>query len=496
MTQPANLILFQSDNHNRDILGCYGHPIVQTPNMDRIAANGTRFSNAYCSSTLCCPSRASLATGLYPHQTGFWDNCLVFDGRRASWAKRIRDQGHTAVSVGKLHFRSTEDDNGFSEEVAPMHIINGVGGLVMLLRWSDEEPVQPSQWNMYREESKVGTSDYQDYDREISRLAIEWLREHALKQDKPWVLYVSYVSAHPPFSVPERLWNMYPWQEMPLPNAYLPGERPEHPAYAHLRRTKAITPMTGEEEALKKMAAGYFGLVTHLDEQIGEVMAAAEALGLADNTRFAYTSDHGESFGNHGLVGKCQLLETAAAVPLVVSGPGIPAGQVVDQITSHVDLYPTIVEGAGASMIEDDADLTGASLWPAIQGDETDRIGFAEYHASCSRRGSFMLRRGGDKLIYHAGMPTELYDLDADPHEMQDRLLNADDADAARVAAELEAELRKICDPDAVDERARADQRARIEELGGQEHIKAMGALTRTPPPGADIELADTVIDR
>ena len=81
MTAPTNLILFQSDNHNRDLLGCYGHPLVKTPNLDRIASNGVRFDNAYCTSSLCCPSRASLATGLYPHQTGFWDNCLVYDGR-------------------------------------------------------------------------------------------------------------------------------------------------------------------------------------------------------------------------------------------------------------------------------------------------------------------------------------------------------------------------------------------------------------------------------
>ena len=174
MSTPTNLILFQSDNHNRDLLGCYGHPVVKTPNLDKIAARGARFDNAYCTSSLCCPSRASLATGRYPHQTRYWDNCLAYDGRQPSWAGRIRDQGHKVVSVGKLHFRSTDDDNGFSEERAPMHIVDGVGGLVMLLRWSDDEPQQPNQWRMYSEESKVGTSNYQDYDREITRLAMDW----------------------------------------------------------------------------------------------------------------------------------------------------------------------------------------------------------------------------------------------------------------------------------------------------------------------------------
>jgi len=407
MTSANNLIIFQSDNHNRDLLGCYGHPVVKTPNLDRIAENGAKFTAAYCTSSLCCPSRASLATGLYPHQTGYWDNCITYKGIQPSWARRVRDQGHRAVSIGKLHFRSTEDDNGFNEELAPMHIINGVGGLLMLLRWSTEEPVQPGQWQMYSTESCVGSSDYQDYDREVSRLAIDWLENEAPKQDKPWVLYVSYPSAHPPFSVPQRFWDMYPVDDMPLPVAFRKGERPEHPAYQYLRRTKGIGELTAaDEQMLKRVAAGYFGLVSHLDEQIGTVMDKAENLGLMQNTRLAYTSDHGESFGNHGLFGKCQLLETAAAVPLLMSGPGIKPKTVVDEITSQVDLYPTIVESVGAQMQDEDEQISGRSLWPLLEtGNTEDRVGFAEYHASCSRDGSFMLRRGDDKLIYHANMP-------------------------------------------------------------------------------------------
>jgi choline-sulfatase len=493
MAAPANLILFQSDNHNRDVLGCYGHPIVKTPNLDRIASNGARFANAYCTSSLCCPSRASLATGMYPYQTGYWDNCIVYDGSRPSWATRIRDQGHTAVSVGKLHFRSTEDDNGFSQEIAPMHIIDGVGGLMMLLRWSDDEPVQSNQWRMYSTESKVGTSDYQDYDREISRLAIDWLTTEAARQDKPWVLYVSYTSAHPPFSVPQRFWDMYPEEEMPLPLAFRAGERPEHPAYQHLRKTKGIGQMgTAEEAMLRRVAAGYFGLVSHLDEQIGTVMDAAESLGLSANTRIAYTSDHGESYGNHGLFGKCQLLETAAAVPLLISGPGIEPGQVIDEIASHVDLFPTIVESVGATMAEADSAVAGASLWPALRGAPEQRLGYGEYHAAHSASGSFFLRRDTDKLIYHADMPRELYDLSADPHETRNLLEDPSNRVAHNLADDLERELRNICDPDATNLRAKADQRQRAEEMGGNEAIAKMGALTRTPPPGAAINLEST----
>ncbi len=488
MPQAKNLILFQSDNHNRDLLGCYGHDIVRTPNMDRIAARGVRFDNAYCSSSLCCPSRASLATGLFPHQTGWWDNCLVYDGSRPSWARRVREAGGDTVSIGKLHFRSTEDDNGFTQELAPMHIVDGIGGLTMLLRWSEEEPVQTNQFEMYANESRVGASDYQDYDRAITRLAIEWLETQSAKAHGPWVLYVSYTSSHPPFCVPQRLWDMYPVDAMPLPRAFRDGERPDHPAYEHLRHIKGVAPLSAEhEQMLRRVAAGYFGLITHLDEQIGVVMDAAEGLGLADSTRIAYTSDHGESYGHHGLFGKCQLLESAAAVPLLMCGPDVPAGVVVDEVVSQVDLFPTIVESVGADPNPQDESLPGKSLWPAIAGSQRDRIGFGEYHASCSRAGSFFLRRGKDKLIYHAGMPPQLFDLADDPHELCDRMERAPDAEARELASELEAELRNICDPDEVDARAKSDQRKRVEDFGGNDSVRAMGSFTRTPPPGAQL---------
>jgi choline-sulfatase len=214
-------------------------------------------------------------------------------------------------------------------------------------------------------------------------------------------------------------------------------------------------------------------------------MNAAEALGLNSNTRIAYTSDHGESYGNHGQFGKCQLLETAAAVPLIIAGPGVPVGQVVSEVVSQVDLFPTIIESVGAAPNPEDSSLPGESLWPAIKGSHRDRIGFGEYHAGCSRSGSYFLRRGNDKLIYHAGMPRQLFDLDADPHELNDRLASTPDAPAIKLADELEACLREICDPEAVDAQAKSDQHARVETFGGNDAIRAMGSFTRTPPPGA-----------
>ncbi|MCP5149739.1 MAG: sulfatase-like hydrolase/transferase [Ectothiorhodospiraceae bacterium] len=484
MPVPTNLIWFQSDNHNRGVLGCYEHPTVRTPNLDALAARGTRFANAYAASALCCPARASLACGRYPHQTGYWDNAIVYDGRFPSWMRRVRDQGHRVDSFGKLHYRSSEDDNGFTTETDPMHILGGKGGVSMLLRGYDDEQVNVGQWELYADRSGVGTTHYQDFDARVADQAIAWLEANARASGKPWVLHVSFPSPHPPFSVPQRLWDLYPLDAVPLPPLYSPDERPDHPALAHLRHIMRWDDIS--EDMVRRVGAGYFALITHLDEQIGRVMAAAERLGLLDRTRVLYTSDHGEMHGSHGLLGKCSLYEGAIGVPLIIAGPGILEGAVREEICSHVDLFPTVVEAAGARPDAADGSLPGASLWPALEGADRARIGFAEYHAAGSRNASFMLRDGPMKLVYHVGMPAQLFDLESDPNETTD--LAGDPAHEATVAR-LERRLRAVCDPEAVDARAKADQRAKVEFWGGIDAVKAEGMLVFTPPPGAKAEV-------
>jgi len=321
MTTPANLIFIQSDNHNRQVAGCYGHAIVRTPTLDKIATRGVRFANSYCLSPLCCPARAAMATGRYPHQTGYWDNAIAYDARIPSWMHRLREQGHTVVAIGKLHYRSSDDDNGFTQEILPMHLHEGKGAVKNLLRGYDTEPrlTDDSKWKLYTQRSGVGATHYQDYDRQITAKAIEWLRGNTARHTKPWALKIGYISPHPPFTVPQRLYDLYPEDKMPLPLRCRPGDRPEHAATRHLRDIDGYHEMT-DERMLRRVAAAYFGLITHLDEQIGAVMKVVEELGLLANTRIVYTSDHGELFGWHGLFGKKCLYEGAVGVP--VHGPG------------------------------------------------------------------------------------------------------------------------------------------------------------------------------
>ena len=198
--KPQNLLIIMSDEHSRQMSGCYGHPLVTTPNIDRLAARGTLFTDAYTPCPVCVPARAAFATGRYIHEIGFWDNADPYDGSIPSWHHRLRDAGHRVVSIGKLHFRSEQDDNGFSEEILPMHVIEGVGDLMGLVR--EDLPERGMSWKMAHL-AGPGESPYTLYDRQIAAQAHIWLHDEAVKYtEKPWVLFVSFVSPHFPLTAP------------------------------------------------------------------------------------------------------------------------------------------------------------------------------------------------------------------------------------------------------------------------------------------------------
>jgi choline-sulfatase len=382
-------------------------------------------------------------------------------------------------SIGKLHFRAVADPTGFAEQQLPMHVVGGAGDLLGSLR--DGSAVL-AKYRGHHENAGVGESTYSAYDREITAATVDWLANQALRfQDKPWVLFASLVCPHPPLIAPEDFYQLYPPEEMPWPVDHDPDKRPEHPAMADLRRFMGIDEPFSEDVVRRSISA-YFGLCSFLDHNLGQILGALEASGLAETTRVIYSSDHGEANGNQGLLGKCNLYEGAIGVPLLMAGPGVPAGRVVAETVSHVDLFPTLVEGAGGQLLDQDADLPGRSLWPAIAGGARAGAVFAEYHAAGSRTGSFMVRDGHMKLIYYMNMPPQFFDLATDLEETHDL---AQDPTQREALARLEGLLRAICDPEAVDSRAKADQRAKMDHWGGPEAIKAEGMLVYTPPPGA-----------
>ena len=478
--KPRNMLFIMSDEHNPRVLGCAGHPVIRTPNLDRLAARGVRFTDAYCNSPICVPSRASFHTGRYVNEIRYWDNAIAYDGRVPTWGHRLREAGHRVESIGKLHFKSGATDNGFTKEHIPLHIVDGVGDALGMLR----DPPLPRRAAMkLASDATRGNSSYQDYDQDISTRAAAWLTERAAKpDDKPWCLFVSLVCPHFPMISRPEWFDLYDQDKLPWPSMYAESERPRHPYIEAMRASQVYDQGFGGDPAkVRKVINAYFGMVSYVDDNVGKLMRALEESGLAGDTRIVYTSDHGDNLGNRGLWGKSNMYEESAGIPMLMAGPEVPAGVVCREPVTLVDAFPTITQCVGVKPATDDATLPGASLLDVVSGMHGPRTVMSEYHAAGSATAVFMIRHGRFKYIHYVGMLPQLFDLEADPNETRD--LGAD-AGFAGVRVECEARLRKIVDPEKADKQARADQAARIAELGGREAIVARGSFGYSPAPG------------
>ena len=486
MTAPKNLIVIMSDEHSAKTLGCYGHSIASTPNLDRLAASGTLFTNAYCNSPVCVPARAVFATGTYVHQNGFWDNADPYDGTIPTWHHRLRDAGMHVVSFGKLHFRDPHDDNGFSQEIIPMHVVEGKGDLMSLLR--DELPRRAASYKM-AEFAGAGESSYTTYDRAIVAHAQTWLHEQAsCYADRPWALFVSFVAPHFPLTAPpEHFYRYYRDPALRMPKLYDVADRPNDPYLREYGASFAYDEHFDSADRVRRAVSGYLGLCSFLDENVGKIMDALRASGHADDTRIIYTSDHGDNLGARGVWGKSTMYEESVAVPLIMAGPGIAAGQVCTTAVSHVDAFPTILEAAGVQPEAADRALPGRSLFAVAAGADAARPAFSEYHGMGSVTGTFMVRHGRWKYIHSVAYDPLLFDLSADPEELTNC---AADPACAGALADCRAVLQGICDPATVDAAAKTRQAAQLALNGGRAAVIARGDLGFSPPPGTEVSFS------
>ena len=473
--KPANLVVIMSDEHDPRWMGCSGNPMMITPNLDRLAARGTRFTDAYTTCPICVPARAAFAAGKYIHEIGYWDNADAYEGRIPSWHHRLRDKGHRVVSVGKLHFRSSDDDLGFSESIVPMNIFEKKGDLYGLLRGEDM-PAR-ADGKKLAALSGPGESEYTWYDREIAARAQVWLREESRKYaDKPWVLFVSFVAPHFPLIAPPHWYYRY-IDKVPMPKLY--REKNVHPYVRDQADNTGYDRYFDDEAAVKRARAGYFGLISSLDENIGHIVETLEDMKLDSSTRILYTSDHGDNLGARGLWGKQVMYEEAVKVPMILAGPGIPVA-VRREPVSHVDAYPTIMQCVGEAA----PDASGISLLSKIP----ERNVVSEYHASSSKSGEFMIRNGKWKYVYFVHYPDqpELFDLESDPEELKNLAL---EKSFASVRQECHRKLLAILDPEEVDRRAKRRQAEIVAANGGREAVLKRGSFAYSPPPGYRAEL-------
>jgi choline-sulfatase len=473
MTQ--NVMVLMSDEHMRDASGCYGHPVVQTPNLDKLAARGTRFDNAYTPAPICVPARAALATGQYVHQNKFWSNAQPYDGTVPGWGRRLIDAGHHVASVGKLHHRSSDDDNGFLSEAHSLHVSNGIGWVRGIIR---KDAPDWDQTVEFSHNIGAGQCDYTTMDQNVAHDACQWLRTEAGKHtDKPWVLFNSYITPHYPLTVPAEFFDLYDVNEIDLPRPVVPGDGSNHPVVEGIRRFYNYDDHF-DDERRRIAIASYYGLCSFLDHNIGQVLQALEDSGQADNTLVIYVSDHGEMLGIRGMWTKCSMYEESVAIPMIMAGAGVPVGATVTTPTSLIDLHPTILEASGLGLNSEDDNRPGESLIQIANSENRDRPIISEYHDGGSITGMFMIRLGRWKYCYYPGYDPQLFDRDSDPKEICD--LGTDPA-YADVRARCHAALFEIVDADDANEQAFADQADRIEELGGRNAVLAMDDYDFTP---------------
>lgn len=479
-TQGHNNVLFiMSDEHSRRVLGAYGNPVVRSPNLDALASGGVLFENAYCNCPICVPSRASFATGRYVHTIGYWDNAFPYYGTPPSWGHRLHDTGHRCESIGKLHYRGSDDRNGFDNEILPLHVLNGEGDVQGMLR---RPPPRRESTRQLAGDAGSGDSTYLRYDRNIRDQAIAWLKTAArTKPEKPWCLFVSFVCPHFPLVAPPEFFGLYDLAKLPLPGLRAPADFPDHPVLHKLREVQNYEDHFRDEQHVRVAIAAYYGMVSFLDDNIGRVMKALRETGLSEETLVIYTSDHGDNLGTRTFWGKSNMYEEAVGVPLVLNGPGIPAGRRVRTPVSLIDAYPTIIEAVGEQPTPGELELPGRSLRYLLENGGPERSVFSEYHAVGSLTGIFMVRFGRYKYVHYEGYRPQLFDLERDPLETRDLAL---ESGHEAIVAEGEQRLRAICDPREVCERAFRDQERRIEELGGAKAVLARGSYPYTPAPG------------
>jgi choline-sulfatase len=471
-----HLVFILSDEHQARALSCAAHPIVRTPNIDNLATRGTRFTAAYTPCPICVPARASLATGRYVHKIRYWDNAMGYDGRVPGWGMQLQAANIRVESIGKLHYRNTEDPTGFDRQHLSMHLFQGIGQV-----WgSVRNPIPGTRDDIIRfGQVGAGYSKYNSYDEAIRDTAVTWIHDHA-GDERPWMLFVGFVAPHFPLIAPARYVDLYPPSEMPLPTLSRQRGYIRHP---WLEAQEAVMPTDKEfgrdDEKRRRGISAYYALCAMVDDHVGILCDALKNAGIGETTTVIYASDHGEALGQRAHWGKSNLYSECTQIPLIITGPDIPSERTCGTPVNLIDLAPTFLAHFGLSGV----DFPGRSLFDiASEASDSGRVSFSEYHAVGAPSGAFMLRKGRWKYHEYVGYKPELFDLESDPDEAINKV---DDPACIAVVKELRNQLRQIADPDVVDQLAKADQRKLVEKFGGREAAFRLGTEGATPAPGA-----------
>jgi iduronate 2-sulfatase len=459
-TQP-NVLFIISDDLTATALSCYGNTISRTPNIDRLAARGTRFTRAVCQGTYCGPSRASFMSGYYPHATGVlgYTNPRPAIGARATWSQHFKNAGYYAARVSKIYHMGVP---GGIEEGGDGRDHNGGDGADDPASWTERFNSPGPEWkaagvgetlegNPTGNKPVVGGNtfvvveadgdDLAHSDGRTAAKAVELIEQHA---GKPFFLAVGLVRPHVPFVAPKNYFEPFlPYDKLPLPPK-VDGDWDDIPRAGINYKTSVNMQMDVRRQ--KKAVGGYYASVAYMDAQVGKLLAALERSGQSDNTIVIFTSDHGYHLGEHDFWAKVSLRDESALVPLIIRVPGKQPA-VCHSLVELLDLYPTIARLSG---LEVPARLQGRDLSPLFD-DPARRVREAAFSVAPSSKG-FLLREEQWAYIQYAedaAEGIELFDMRSDPQQFTNLATRPEQA--VRVAGfkeKLAAKLRAVRDND------------------------------------------------
>ncbi len=430
-----NILFIQSDSMDGRAMGCMNHPAAFTPTMDAIAARGAIFQQAYCPSPVCVPSRAGMWAGKQIDRLGVWNNAegLADDGETVF--PLLRQAGYRTELLGRLdHHRDA-------------HTIG-----LRLACWMRSAPIRRHRKGMVPQ--PICVADTEDRVREPDWRAVDaacdWLRQ--ADDQQPFFLHVGFCNPHPGagYRTSQHYLDQIPRDRVPMP----PADLPTHPVQCYARLARGCENGFSDELTLA-VRHHYLAMIAEVDAKIGTLLRQLELCGLADNTVVIYLSDHGDLAGEHGLWRKSSMYEGSVRVPLIMAGPEINPGTVVDQPVSLLRVFGTLCDLAG---IEPPEGLDGASLF-AADGAAAGPV-LVQHHGSLQNTGSFMLRDGNWKYIEYAGHEPQLFNLTEDPWEIHNLA-----AERQEVLNDMQAALRRQVQPDPVDAEAKRLDRDNLRTL-------------------------------
>ncbi len=354
-----NILLLLSDQHTPGVAGFAGDPLVQTPNLDRLAERSVRFDTASCASPVCTPSRMCLLTGKEPHRCAAWGNHWVIFPEHTTWPGHFAAHGYTTGLVGKMHFGGRDQMQGFEHRpYGDFH--HGLS----------HQPEPLNMFPAYDGPQSGGASEIPEsllQDVVVTRETLAFILNHqSAEPSKPWFVCAGYSRPHSPFTAPARYIDRYRGR---LPAPKLPDNHPEN-LDPYARRMFDATYCNVSLDEAERGRVGYYACVDFLDDCIGDLLDGLGRHGALENTIIIYTSDHGEMLGRYGLWGKGLYFEPSMGVPMTIAAPGVAGGQVVTHPVSLLDLFPTTCALAGVPIADD---LDGVDISALLQhGDQAD----------------------------------------------------------------------------------------------------------------------------